>query len=143
METRRDKPFYGLNETKAAVSESISKTIKSRLTKYMIRLQTHVLGHATDSYNNTYHNSIKKAPANVKAKDEAELWQFRYNTDQKAIQCSTSTSARFRCNNVRISYLHRPFQREYDKRWALEYFDVSKRGRKLGIPLYKLKGLHG
>lgn len=142
--------FYSLNETKAAVAERAIKTIKSRLTRYVTKRQTRrwidVLDDVTKSYNQTYNRSIKKAPQDVRVDDQASIWQHRYNTVPKAKSRPKTISSRFRFkigDNVRISHLRRAFDREYDERWTIEYFTVSERGRKQGIPFYKLVDLEG
>ncbi|MEW8547031.1 MAG: transposase family protein [Candidatus Thiodiazotropha sp.] len=112
--------FYSLNETKAAVAERAIKTIKSRIARYMTTKQTHRwidnLNDITESYNRTYHRSLKRAPREVKPRDEGEIWQSRYNNlskKSKREQLPATTKFRFRVgDHVRISHLRRPFQRE-------------------------------
>ncbi len=58
--------FATQNIVKASYAERAIKTIKSRIVRYMTRKQTHrwidVLPKITESYNKTYHRSIKRAP---------------------------------------------------------------------------------
>ncbi len=150
LKERGIEHFYALNETKAAVAERAIKTIKSRLARYRTKKQTNrwidVLDSVTRSYNNTYHRSIKKSPASVKAKDEAEIWRTRYETVPKSKRGTSKSATKYRFkvgDKVRISHLRRPFQREYDERWTLEYFLVIERGKKQGIPFYGIEDLLG
>ena len=143
--------FYSYNETKSAVAERAIKTIKSKLARYMTKNQTHrwidILEVMTKSYNHTFHRSLKKAPINVKPEDQAIIWQMHYDPIPKKKYHKTSsipTKFSFKIGDkVRISHLRRAFQREYDERWTMEYFIVSERGIKQGIPFYRLQDLEG
>lgn len=44
-------------------------------------------------------------------------------------------------DDVRISQLKHPFQRDYQQKWTEEYFKVSNRYKRDGIPVYKIKDL--
>lgn len=142
--------FYAFNETKAAVAERAIKTIKSKIARYMTTKQTHrwidSLGPLTESYNLTYHRSLKMAPRQVKPRNEKAIWQFRFEQLPKKINKRGSTESKYHLrvgDHVRISHLRRTFQREYEERWTTEYFTVTSRGRKQGIPFYKLVDLQG
>lgn len=67
------KQFYTQNESKANFAERAIKNIKSRISRYRSHHQTNrwidVLSKITESYNRTYHGSIKRAPIDVKKKD--------------------------------------------------------------------------
>ena len=143
------KHFYSLNETKAALAERAIKTIKSKIARYMSKHQTHrwidILKDVTQSYNQTYHRAIKKAPIDVKKSDQAALWNLKYNSLPRVKRSKTTKGLQkymFKVgDNVRISGLRKPFQREYDERWTIEYFIVSQRGKKEEIPYYKLQDI--
>ena len=44
---------------------------------------------------------------------------------------------------VRLSYIRRPFQREYDEWWSRELFVINERFMSEGIPQYRLKDYTG
>lgn len=44
-------------------------------------------------------------------------------------------------DNVRITEIKHPFKRDYQQKWTEEYFKVSQRYLRDGIPVYKLKDL--
>lgn len=44
-------------------------------------------------------------------------------------------------DDVRISQLKHPFQRDYQQKWTKEYFKVTQRYKRDGIPVYKVKDL--
>ena len=62
--------FYTANnEPKASVVERVNRTLKSKLYRYFTAVNSlryiDVLQDLVDSYNNTYHRSIGRAPATV------------------------------------------------------------------------------
>jgi hypothetical protein len=157
--------FVTQNIVKASYAERAIKTIKSRIAHYMTNKQRHrwidVLPKITESYNKTYHRTIKRTPASVKPKDSVELWKLQYYTRPKRHRTNnqSSTSVQFRGKTttkqpatkykfrvgdlVRVSYLRRAFQREYDERWSRELFVVNERFKSEGIAQYKLKDYAG
>ena len=72
--------FVTHNVVKASYAERAIKAIKSRLMRYMTYKQVHrwidVLPQVTQSYNQSYHRSIKRTPTSVKTKDSADLWKL-------------------------------------------------------------------
>jgi hypothetical protein len=138
--------FVVQNESKANYAERAIKTIKSRISRYMTRNQTHrwidILTTTTQSYNETYHRSIKKAPKHVNKGDEAYLWKLQYETlpkEKRTRNLQPSTRYKYMIRDkVRLSFLRQAFDREYDERWTSEYFLIRKRGVKEGIPYYEL-----
>jgi len=70
--------FFTQNEQKSSYAERAIKTIKSKFSHCMSRHQTHrwidVLDSVTQSYNGSYHRSIKMTPRGVTKRHEARLW---------------------------------------------------------------------
>ncbi|KAJ8320134.1 hypothetical protein KUTeg_001721 [Tegillarca granosa] len=144
--------FVTQNVVKASYAERAFKTIKSRIQHYLTKKQTHrwmnVLDKITESYNHTYHRTIKRTPASVKPKDSVSLWKTIYKTKAKVQPKVKSESKgrsyrriyKFKVGDVvRISFLKKPFQKEYDERWSRELFVVTERFVREDIPQYKLK----
>ena len=140
--------FVTHNVVKASYAERAIKTIKSRLVRYMTHKQTHrwidILPKVTESYNQTYHRSIKRSPQSVKPTDSVELWKRQYDTIpmSNSNRRHVSAVAKFKYkvgDLVRVSFLRRPFQREYDERWSRELFVVNQRFMSDNIPQYFLK----
>jgi hypothetical protein len=63
LKAERVDHFYTQNEQKSSYAERCIKTLKSKLFRYLSRHQTHrwidVLDEVTQSYNGSYHRSIK------------------------------------------------------------------------------------
>ena len=139
--------FVTQNVVKASFAERAIKTIKLRIVRYMTRTQTHrwidVLRDITDSYNKTYHRSIKRTPASVKKNESIELWKLQYQSGPNETSLP-AVDYKFKAGDlVRVSFLRRQFQREYDERWSRELFVVNTRFTKEGIPQYRLKDYAG
>lgn len=147
--------FVTQNLVKASYAERAIKTIKSRIAQYMTHGETHrwidVLPKITKSYNGTYHLSIRRTPASVTHADSVKLWKLQYEPVVKQIKPKTTGSTqriprkyKLKVGDlVGISFLRRPFQRQYDERWTRELFVVTERFLREGIPQYKLKDYLG
>jgi hypothetical protein len=144
-------PFTTHNTPQASFAERALKTSKSRLYRYMVRKNSlryiNILQSIVKSYNNTKHSSLGRTPTSVTENNEDEV---RY--DQEVLRDKRHgqnerdfpiQSWRFKINDkVRISFRREPFDREYGQRWSGEFFTVTTRFRRNGIPLYRLKDWH-
>ena len=148
---------------KASYAERAIKTIKSRLVRYMTHKQTRrwidVLSQITESYNKTYHRSIKKTPMNVKPKDSVDVWKLQYESTSKLDNSRMpapikSVGKKYKIRGkaiykykvgdlVRVSFIRKAFQREYDELWSRQLFVVNGRFVSDGIPQYRLKDYAG
>ena len=144
--------FVTHNVVKASYAERAIKTIKSRLMRYMTHKQVHrwidVLPQVTQSYNQSYHRSIKRTPTSVKTKDSTDLWKLQYNRlpnlTARGPEASLSKKFKYKVGNlVRVSFLRHTFQREYDERWSRELFVVNERFMNDNILQYRLKDYAG
>ena len=100
------------------------------------------LPQAVASYNNSYHRGIKQKPIDVNTNNEDAVWKEMYKTasDQADSHHQIDKSFAFKVgDDVRMSHLRRAFQREYQERWTREYFIITEREMRSGIPTYKLK----
>ena len=148
------------NEVKANYVERLIKTLKSRIVK-MFQYENNFeyvdhLDDVLDSYNHTYHSSLKRRPADVNKQNEQDVYDEQFvlpllkkelnktetKKKKKPIKNRTRRRTTFRFNigqEVRISYLRKLFDREYDKKWTGEVFTVTKWWRRDGIPVYELE----
>ena len=138
------KHFLTNNEVKANFAERVIRTLKLRLKRYETWKQTHkwkdIMKDITESYNKTYHRSIKTSPALVTKENQADVWMIQYAGERK-----TKRDGEFKYkigDYVRISHLRRTFQREYDERYTGEIFKVVGRKKRSGLNIYKLKDFH-
>ena len=143
LKERGIKGFVTQNTPKSSLAERCLKTIKTKLALYMTNKQTYkwydVLPDITESYNNTYHRSIKRTPASVTKEDSVELWKLQYDHVVPQLE-----QYQFEIGDkVRISYLRNTFQRQYDEKWSREVFEIYKREMKQGLAQYSLRDLLG
>lgn len=137
--------FFSQNVQKSSVAERAIKSLKSKISRYMSQHQTHrwidILQSITQSYNSTYHRSIKMTPRSITKRDEVRLWKLQYPPQEMR---NPSPSFKFNLGDtVRISHIRRPFVREYDEKWTNEYFIIESKVIKEGIPVYTLKDTLG
>ena len=142
--------FHTLNEKKANYAERFIQTLKTKITKYLQHNKTFkwvkILPKITESYNRTYHRSIKMTPASAMQKDDANLWVAQYDPKPKTVKKEYKNSPRsashylFKLGDkVKLTYNRSTFDRAYDEKWTDEYFIVSGRDTKQGIRLYTVK----
>ncbi|XP_070567254.1 uncharacterized protein [Ptychodera flava] len=110
--------------------------------KYFTRNNTlnyiSILPQLMQSYNNTWHRSIKRKRANVNKTNEKEVWDALYSHFEPQ-------TVRFKCDigdQVRISKAKRMFKKGYLPNWTEEVFTISGRISDRP-PLYKLKDYDG
>ena len=97
-----------------------------------------VLPKIVQSYNRTWHSGIRSEPINVNKTNEKQLWCQMYwpkepydpNRKKHEIKYAFKIGDR-----VRTTFLHRPFQREYDTRWTGEIFKITRRFMRQGQPI--------
>ena len=138
-------------EIKANYAERAIRTIKGKIQKYTYSNQTYKYIDALDSivnaYNKSFHSSIKMAPQDVNESNESKLWKQMYLPQKNdKIKSSKGNIKRYKYevgDTVRISFLKKTFQREFDQRWSDEIFRISKRFRREGLPVYKLNNFTG
>lgn len=139
--------FYAYNtSTKASLVERLIKTLKTLLYRYMTTENTHKwidqIENITNTYNNTYHRTIKRAPASVTKSDEHTLWKRVYDAPAKTLEKPLPTKHLLQLNDtVRLSSVKGKFDRDFHQHWSREHFLVSELLFKQGIPVYKIKDL--
>ena len=134
--------FVTQNVGKANFAERAIKTIKNHIQRYMTHHQTHKyiekIPEINKSYNTSFHTTIGMTPSEVTKDNERAVWWLTYWPKKKVKQ----KPFRFKVgDHVRITYLTNIFTREYDEKWTGELFIITKRFRRDGLPLYKLKDL--
>ena len=112
-------------EVKAAIVERFNRTLKERLWRYFTSKNTlyylDVLDDLVESYNNTYHTSIKRSPLSVNQKNQQEVWMTLYGDPIKIKQPAFKVG-----DKVRISKTRKIFKKGYLPSWTEEIFTISK-----------------
>ena len=108
------------NEGKSVVAERFIRTLKSKIYKHMTLISKNVyidnLNDIVNEYNNTYHNTIKMKPNDVK--DNTYI-----NTDKEI----NNKDPKFKVgDHVRISKYKNIFAKGYTPNWSEELFVIKK-----------------
>ena len=118
------KHFYSNSDKKAAVVERFNRTLKTRIWTYFTAHQTNrymdILPKLVESYNNTYHRSIGRAPNQVRKKDENEIWVKLYGDGSKG-----PTRENKKGQMVRVSKVKGVFEKGYIPNWSEEHFQIE------------------
>lgn len=141
LKDKNIKHFVTQNEVKANYVERSIRTIKGKIMRYMRAKHTKKwvdqLQNIINSYNNTYHRSIKQTPNSVDKKDENKLWELSYSLSK--VSLPKKLTYKFNIGDiVRISRLRQPFQRYYNEHWTNELFIIRERNMYQYIPTYQL-----
>lgn len=117
--------FSSKNEDiKASVIERFNRTLKERIYRYLTKHNTkryiHVLNNIVESYNNSYHRSIKRAPSQVNFKNQEDVWHILYHKPN-ILKHSDLTSG----DRVRVSKIKNTFEKGYLPNWTSELFTIS------------------
>jgi hypothetical protein len=136
--------FTSNNEVKAAIVERFNKTLKTKMWKYFTKNNTlvykPVLQKLVNSYNNTWHRSIKRQPNSVNETNAWKVWRTLYATEKTSMK-----DAKFRFkigDKVRISKSKMVFEKGYLPNWTTEIFTIKKR-IKSNPPLYIIEDYNG
>lgn len=118
---------------KASIVERFNRTLKQKMWRMFTLQNNHKfldnLQKLIDSYNNTFHRSIKTKPSLVNKNNEKDVWmrlyghdpQYEYNFDKKPSKIA------FRVGDlVRIDRLKKEFEKGYTPNWTEEIFIVYK-----------------
>ena len=131
--------FSVYSDKKAAIVERFQRTLQER----MYRAFTHqgnyrwmeLLPQLIDSYNNSYHRSIKTTPASVSKKNETDVWMNQYSSSVK----KSTKLPKFRVGDVvRIPKRKTIFSKGYIEKWTDEEFTIRDINTKYSPHLYTL-----
>ena len=122
LEAFGPKLYYTYSDKKATIVERVQRTLRLRLgrlfTKQNNKNWIDSIDKIVDSYNNTYHRSIKMTPSEV---NEANAPNLFYST----VRLSRD-SPKFKVgDHVRIVTKQKEFQKEYEVAWVKEIFRIK------------------
>ena len=113
-------------DIKAAIVKRFNRTLQSKLHRWFTKSKSHrwidILDDLTESYNNSYHRSIRMKPVDVNQKNSEDVWLNLYGNLQH-----DHKPANLKINDpVRISKFKHVFSKGYDKNWSSEIFFIDK-----------------
>ena len=132
------------SDLKASVVERFNRTLKTKMWRFFTARNTHryidVIKDLLDSYNNSYHSSIKMKPIDVNSDKTTEVFENLYGT-----LSLTSKPHVFKFKEgdvVRISKYRGVFDKMYEQSFTDEYFIVNECIPRVP-PVYKLRDISG
>lgn len=138
-------------ETKANYVERVIRTFRNIMWRYLMSKQSlkyiDVIQDFVDIYNGTPHRSLGNiSPSEVKKGNEDNVWDYvyglqkqRHMTKDKSQSKKSTSDFKYKIGEmVRLSYIKKPFQRDYQQKWTEELFKIIKRMTVDGINLYVL-----
>lgn len=154
--------IYTQNETKANYAERVIRTMKNLMYRYFMKNRTYrfinILQDLVKSYNKRPHRSLGgNAPANVNKENADEIRLESYLSGKTKLDVNQSKTLgrskekkrakpffKFKIgDDVRLSQLKHPFQRDYQQKWTEEFLKANERYKRGQIPVHKLKDLAG
>ena len=140
--------FLTSTEKKASIAERAIKTLKSKYFRHMTEKQTFrytdILDEVTFAYNHRFHRSIGMRPVDVTEENEGPVWHNIYGKMIERNRQEGRQKFRFQVGDwVRISFLTRPFEREYEEKWTYEFFKITSRDYVQNTPVYTLEDFAG
>lgn len=127
---------------KCAIVERFNRTLRERIYRYMHFNSTtnyiDALQDIVNGYNQNYHRSIKEAPINVNADNEA-----RISLNQKERHLPNVYDRLKDAKYVRIAKKKNIFEKGSTKNWTTEIFKIIKRKKTPQTFIYKLEDLNG
>jgi hypothetical protein len=166
-ETENIHHYVTFNDTQANYAERCIKTIKTKIFRYMKQHNVHryidIIEGTAAGYNNSIHRSLGRTPSSVNTvnEDEVRLDQYLLKNKQTLISKKPKASkvknikpggekSKKRIKSpfslkegdiVRISLIKGKFDREYDQKWSMETFTVTRRFLREKIPIYIIEDM--
>ena len=130
LKDHRVKHFITWNQdTKSSIVEIFNRTLKRRMFRYFTKHSTKryidILPTLVNSYNNTYHRSIKCAPSQVTSENQEEVWQRLYAIDHHHHHHQADVDPFPVGTRVRISKAKGLFEKGYLPNWTEELFTIE------------------
>ena len=132
-------------DIKASIVERFNRTLNESLWRYFTRNNTlryvEALSKLVRAYNHSYHLSMKRAPADVSATNQEEVWQTLYGKPHGTLNNGHRRPKLKEGDRVRISKARRMFKKGYLPSWSEELFTIS-RVKKTTLLTYMPKDNH-
>lgn len=130
--------FSVFSDKKAAIVERFQRTLQERLYRAFTFQGNYkwleILPNLIDSYNNSYHRSIKTKPILVNKENETDVWINQYSKLKKPFKLP-----KFKIGDVvRIPKHKNLFDKGYIEKWTDEEFTVTSINSKYYPHLYTL-----
>jgi transposase InsO family protein len=141
--------FTTFSDHKAATAERFIRTLKGLIYKYLDEHNTNIywdrIQEIVQSYNDTYHSSIKTTPSSVTKENVGGVLNTLYSHLWKGGDRLKQKKIKFKVNDhVRLSKIHAEhFRKGYKGNWSVEIFKVSKIKNTFPYITYGVSDLNG
>lgn len=149
--------FYIIfSEQKAAIVERFNRTLKEKMWRFFTKSGDYKyinnLNNIVNSYNNSYHRSIKKEPINVSDKNKDEIFFNLYGYNTSDDEKKDLDYDKIKLNNkltlkigdlVRLSKYKAIFDKGYTRNWTREIFIIIDVLLFHNIPVFVVKDQNG
>ena len=145
LKSKNIKLYLTHTGLKASVVERFNRTIKEKIWRYFTSSKEtsyyKYLDDFFESYNASYHRSIKMAPKEVNQKNSDKVFENLYGYD-KNIGSENQIKIKFKKGDyVRITKYKSIFSKGYERNWNQEVFEIDKVLLNNFVPMYQLKDL--
>jgi hypothetical protein len=128
---------------KCAIVERFNKTLKNKMFRYFTskgnRRYVDVLDSLLDSYNNSYHRSIKTTPVSVNEINSRLIFKNLYGFNSKRDMLRKYKKPNIKIGtSARQKYKIGPLDRGYYPNWTDNIYNIKNSVSSLRKPLYKL-----
>ena len=141
MEAFGAKLYHSYSDKKASVVERVQRTIRSRLYRAFTLQNNHnwilIINDIVESYNNSYHRSIKMKPADVTSAHTRMIHKTLYPHVKRFKRMELRKG-----DLVKIIKVRKTFQKEADRAWTEENFVIKAKLNTTPITYY-LQDLNG
>ena len=133
---------------KAAIAERVIRTLKERLYRFFTFSKSHRylenLQDIVDSYNNSFHRSIKTKPVLVNENNSKQIFINLYGYDKNYDGPPKISKYNYKKDDkVLISKVKKTFEKGYTRNWRQEIFIIDQIILTKNIPTYILRDLQG
>lgn len=135
------------SDQKAAIAERAVKTIKTLISRFLSSQQTKNwvsnIQNIVDTYNNTFHSSIKMKPSEVNSNTQKDVLQNLYGFIWEKDNLF-KTKEKFKIGDtVRLSEIKHVFKKGYEGGWTKEIFKISKILKRKPFTVYEVSDYDG
>lgn len=151
MKSHNVNMYFSFNQdVKAAVAERFNRTLKSKMFRYFThsgsRRYLEVLDNLLQSYNHSYHRSIRMRPVDVKNADPRQIFKnlYGYATQRDMLLANSLEKPKFSVGDtVRLRYHVEPFSKGYYPNFSDQTFTVSTVVNAVPRLMYKVTDFEG
>lgn len=151
MKTNGINLYFSYNQDiKAACVERFNRTLKAKMFRYFTHKGTrryiHILNQLLESYNNSYHRSIKMTPRQVDGSNPRTVFYnlYGFNNERAMLTASPVETAKFKeGDTVRMRYHINPMDKGYYPNWSDETYTITKVIKQRPRIMYKVKDFKG